>query len=324
MGRAGGEQTGGNCVDGRAPAAQQAVPMDRRLGLSTPALPSGLWPPPSDLPPLPLPLPLPLPCPLPLHPPPSPAPPGVCHWQPLWPGPFAEQRHHLRPEPRAEHGWAAGGGRRGGASGGWAREGGREWRGRQFELHRGPPLAPSCPHCLSPGYGGSSLRNVIQCDAAINPGNSGGAVGPGWVGSAKLMLLTGAVDCGIGAPYRSGDPHPARPSAGGPLLDSRGRLIGERRLLAMYCRRRSAQQHTAQCSSLLRALSSSAALQASTRPLPTPPARAPAAALALPSQSTQVGQGGRQGWRGGGGAGEVAAGCTRLPASIAWGRFVPY
>ena len=38
------------------------------------------------------------------------------------------------------------------------------------------------------GYGGSSLRNVIQCDAAINPGNSGG-----WLGAGQGAPQTGQV-----------------------------------------------------------------------------------------------------------------------------------
>lgn len=82
------------------------------------------------------------------------------------------------------------------------------------------------PPPMCAGYGGSSLRNVIQCDAAINPGNSGG-----WLGAGQGAPQTGQV---------GGYMHAAQPlsppkveflvpacGAGGPLLDSRGRLIGE-------------------------------------------------------------------------------------------------
>lgn len=66
-----------------------------------------------------------------------------------------------------------------------------------------PRLLPSAPA----GYGGSSLRNVIQCDAAINPGNSGGPLLDSRGGEAAASPHPTL------HPHRRDEMHEASPSA---------------------------------------------------------------------------------------------------------------
>ena len=159
---------------------------------------------------------------------------GVCHRQPIWFGPHAYLWNHLGPEPRAEHRWvaASAASHAAGRDESWWQGGaGRQEGCQSAVIEETEGQSPVCP-CRLRRQLPSECHPMRCCHQPRQLG---------WAGPALLLLLCSARVAACGScwfhacPSRRSRPELAKPAscprfpctpAGGPLLDSRGRLIG--------------------------------------------------------------------------------------------------